>query len=217
MNCGVYSITSPSGRRYIGSSKNMRARWAQHRVDLRRGVHHSEQLQRAFLKYGLDAFVFAPLLYCDESMLKHYEQTALDALQPEYNGAKVAVWSPGRPASEESRAKMRREFSDETKKKLSAARRARPPASLETRTRISNSLAGMKKTHESISKRRQTDALNPKVRSHKQSGLPVGITRKRQKFCARATINGRRVTVGVFETVEQAVSARAAALLGGGQ
>lgn len=214
MNCGVYSITAPSGSCYIGSSKNIRARWAQHRVDLRRGAHHSEQLQRAFLKYGLDAFVFAPVLYCSESMLRHYEQTVMDAVHPEYNGSKIAVWHPGRPASDAAREKMRRDFSDETKKKLSDARRARPPASLETRTRISNSLAGMKKTHESIAKRRETDAMNPKVRSHKQSGLPVGVTKKGQKFWARATIDGRRVAVGVFATVEQAVIARATLLMG---
>ncbi|RYX81047.1 hypothetical protein EON83_25820 [bacterium] len=45
-----------SGRVYVGSSVHIAQRWAQHRRHLRLGQHHSPFLQRAWDKYGPDAF-----------------------------------------------------------------------------------------------------------------------------------------------------------------
>lgn len=214
MNSGIYSISSPSGKRYVGSSKNIKARWAQHRTDLRRGVHHSKQLQLAAKKYGVAALEFNVLLLCNQDKLIELEQMAIDELRPEYNGTKTAVWNPGRLASPETREKMRRVFSPETKKKLSEARKNRQPQSDETKQKISASLIGRKKTQESITKKLATEAENPRVRSHKKSGLPVGITAKRHRFWARATVNGVRVVIGTYATVGEAVEARASFLMG---
>lgn len=58
--CGVYLIISPSGRRYVGSSINIRERWAEYR---RKG--HKSFLQNSFIKYGYDAHVFKVLFECD--------------------------------------------------------------------------------------------------------------------------------------------------------
>lgn len=57
---GIYTIThTATGRNYIGSSINVQQRWLDHIRTLRRGVHKSSHLQRAWDKYGADAFSFA--------------------------------------------------------------------------------------------------------------------------------------------------------------
>lgn len=58
--CGIYQIKNlVNGKVYIGSSVNIRARWAQHRSDLRKARHHSAALQRAWDKYGSAKFEFS--------------------------------------------------------------------------------------------------------------------------------------------------------------
>ena len=56
---GVYTITAPSGSKYVGMSLvSVEARWKSHRKDLKRGVHKCKGLQRAFLKYGIENLSF---------------------------------------------------------------------------------------------------------------------------------------------------------------
>lgn len=50
--CGVYQITSPSGKYYIGRSENMYRRMLNHVSDARQGKHFNLKLQRSFDKYG---------------------------------------------------------------------------------------------------------------------------------------------------------------------
>lgn len=55
--CGIYSITnSNTGKKYIGSSKNIQKRIKEHFADLRSGVHHATPLQNSFNKHGEDVF-----------------------------------------------------------------------------------------------------------------------------------------------------------------
>jgi hypothetical protein len=59
MTCGIYRITNTiDNKSYIGSSINIEKRWREHNNSLLRGQHHSSHLQRAYNKYGLDAFGF---------------------------------------------------------------------------------------------------------------------------------------------------------------
>lgn len=89
-NTGIYAITSSSGKQYVGSSKDLKARWRIHRTDLRAGNHHNTPLQGAFNLYGEEALIFSVLLYCDAHDLLMYEQRAIDVLKPEYNICKTA-------------------------------------------------------------------------------------------------------------------------------
>ena len=90
MNCGIYTITSPSGKLYLGSAVNFTDRWNLHLSNLRTNTHHNKPLQRAFDKYGEDGLVFKKLLICEKKDLLIYEQRAMDILRPEYNIAKIA-------------------------------------------------------------------------------------------------------------------------------
>ena len=129
MNSGVYEIRNRvSGKHYIGSSVNLKARWTSHLSALRHGKHWNSYLQSAFVKYGGEAFELSVLEYIkDISQLISREQYYLDTSYPEYNIALVAG-SPmlGRSFSAEHRrkigmAKMGHSVSAETRAKISAA------------------------------------------------------------------------------------------------
>ena len=108
MISGIYTITSPSGNFYVGSSIVFGLRWADHLKQLRRGDHHNPQLQRAFNKYGESGLVFKKLLICKPEDLLFYEQRAIDILKPRYNANPIATSNLGRkfgPRSTEAKLK----------------------------------------------------------------------------------------------------------------
>ena len=77
----IYAIRNRvNGHAYIGSTKGYKARWHAHRSTLRRKVHHSFVLQRAWDKYGEEAFEFKILLVCPLELRIFYE-TRLMALE----------------------------------------------------------------------------------------------------------------------------------------
>lgn len=89
---GVYVITCvPNGKRYVGSAaKSIAARFRQHRYRLRRGDHHSPQLQAAWNKYGEKAFHWGARDFCSPQDVLIREQRLIDALQPEFNTVPLA-------------------------------------------------------------------------------------------------------------------------------
>lgn len=107
MNSGIYTITSLSGKMYVGSAVNFKRRLSIHWFDLRIGQHHSRPLQAAYDKYGEENLNFSKLLVCGKEDLLFYEQRALDILKPEYNVCKVAGSRLGAKASPETRSKQR--------------------------------------------------------------------------------------------------------------
>ena len=60
---GIYKIINKiNGKYYVGSSVNIKDypnnRWSRHIADLNANRHHNDYLQRAWNKYGQDAFEF---------------------------------------------------------------------------------------------------------------------------------------------------------------
>lgn len=111
MNCGVYKITSPTGKFYVGSSVDLLKRKNTHFSHLKNGKHHNINLQRAFKKYGVENLKFEIILYCSKNNLLFYEQLILSNFKPRYNCAKVA----GSPMAN-------RKHTYETKQKMIQAR-----------------------------------------------------------------------------------------------
>lgn len=102
---GIYTITTPSGKFYVGSASNFSERFRVHRHRLRSGKHHCLPLQNAFHKYDLDGLKFEILLVCDKKDLLMYEQRAIDTLNPQYNACRVAGNRAGHTPSIETRKK----------------------------------------------------------------------------------------------------------------
>jgi len=85
---GVYLIRcEPTGKFYVGSSKSIHQRWAQHRAKLRKGKSVCLGLQRAWVKYGEAAFTFHVLEECEPQRLtlELREQHFIDTLRPALN------------------------------------------------------------------------------------------------------------------------------------
>ena len=59
---GIYCIRcNANGKVYVGSAVNMARRWQIHRNSLNRGDHHSQHLNRAWVKYGPAMFEWSVL------------------------------------------------------------------------------------------------------------------------------------------------------------
>ena len=76
---GIYEIKCfANGKRYIGSSKNIKSRWATHRATLESGQHYNKHLQYCWNKYGKRRFQFSILEECVSKQLLEREQFYLD-------------------------------------------------------------------------------------------------------------------------------------------
>ena len=155
---GVYCIRNAvNGKFYIGSAVSFKKRWETHKSQLRRGVHHSILLQRAWNKYGEAAFEFR---VCEYTLPEHavaVEQVMLDyykSADPQYgyNISPTAGSTLGVKHSAEAIAKISAwKPSPETRAKISAAQRGRI-VSAETRAKISAAKQGVKRSAETCAK-----------------------------------------------------------------
>lgn len=173
---GIYAITNTlNGKKYVGSAVNLANRLTFHRWELRKQRHHSIKLQRAWNKYGEDAFAFAPLLLCAKKDLIFYEQRAIDALDAAKSGYNVlakagsalgfrhtpetrkrmSVASKGKVMSDAMREKRRQQMLGKTQ-----------PA--EVRAKISAAMRGHKKPQsviDALHAREVSAATREKIRS----------------------------------------------------
>lgn len=99
---GVYSISTPNGSFYVGSSNNIYRRWSEHRRNLRGGKHHSERLQAAWNKHG-NNLMFSIVCECGVEQLEEMEQKYIDSMKAELNTTHYVnnVW-----CNPETRAKL---------------------------------------------------------------------------------------------------------------
>jgi len=90
----IYAIQNKiNGKRYIGSTVNLYNRKHKHLGELRKNIHHSSILQRAYNKYGESAFGFIvldTLKATDEEEIHKREQEYFDLLNPAYNISRIA-------------------------------------------------------------------------------------------------------------------------------
>ena len=83
---GVYKITNTvTGDFYIGSSNDVKRRWAEHKCTSTWKNNPNNQLYKDMQKYGVDKFVFEILEEVEESFLKEAEQQFIEKLNPTYN------------------------------------------------------------------------------------------------------------------------------------
>ena len=185
---GIYVIIHrESAKAYVGSSMGMDARWRWHLSQLRRGIHCNRMLQRAWTKYGEEAFSHEVLDTVGSAACLHVRETywinALGACHPQtgYNLAPVGGSCFGFKHSAETRQKMSevrsaytspetrrlrglawvgRKHTEETKAKMAAAGRLRR-LSDEQKARISAVHKG--KTLSEETRRKLSEARTGKV------------------------------------------------------
>lgn len=142
--CGIYKITSPSGRIYIGEAVNIKRRWRHYK-----GMYCVRQprIYNSLVKYGVENHIFEVIEECDLDDLKcrerfwqeFYEVLSPKGLNSQYTECgekkqvhteetkrKISEATTGKTVSEESKKKMRKAkegfvFTDEHKRKISVA------------------------------------------------------------------------------------------------
>ena len=130
---GIYAIDCLANKkRYVGSSKNLQGRKAEHLRRLRKNDHANRYLQFAWSKYGEDKFIFKTLLICSKEELLFYEQKFIDLFETYGKGFNL------RPKAENN---LGVRYSEEICKKNSEAHKGRI-VSLATRKKLSESLKG---------------------------------------------------------------------------
>lgn len=160
---GVYLIINTlDSKAYVGSSLNLRKRFALHKYHLRANAHHSPHLQNAWNLHGEENFQFAIIKIIDDKKMRlAIEQTFINIYHQcnkLYNGTLIATSCEGIKRSEETKVKLRlamqdtkrKEFiialgkapkSEEQKELMRIAALRRPPISDETRNKLRESSA----------------------------------------------------------------------------
>ena len=83
---GIYKITNTiTGDFYIGSSKNVKHRWAQHKCKSRWNEHPNNPMYIDMQKYGVEKFDFEVIEEAEIGQLKEKEQQFIETLKPTYN------------------------------------------------------------------------------------------------------------------------------------
>ena len=99
---GIYTITTPNGSVYVGSSCNIKLRWSGHKSRLRYNKHHSQRLQAAWNKHGSN-LKFEIVCECEPKDLEVKEQLYINNLRAKLNTTPYVgnVW-----CNEETRHKL---------------------------------------------------------------------------------------------------------------
>ena len=87
---GIYKITNAiTGDFYIGSSKDVKRRWAAHKWPSTWNEFPNYPMYQDMRKYGIDKFEFEILVEVEEDKLKETEQYFIEKLQPTYNNRRA--------------------------------------------------------------------------------------------------------------------------------
>jgi group I intron endonuclease len=177
---GIYKITSPSGKVYIGESKDIFKRWYYYKK-----MHCVSQvhLYNSFLKYGIESHKFEIIMECSLEDLKYFEscfQEIYRAVEKGLNLVYTKHYEKKQIRSEYTKKKARESMknlykngyvnpmqgkthSEETKEKM------RKPKSEETKRRMSESKKKLFENPAAIEKNRAAQKKaysNPEVREN---------------------------------------------------
>lgn len=145
--CGIYKITSPSGRIYIGQANDVYFRWKYYR---RLQCKTQSRLYNSFLKHGVENHIFEIIYQCKSEQLNYFEKHYVDLFQT-FNTENGLNLRDG--------GGSKGNLCEETKRKLSEGRKGEKnhnfgkPHSEETKQKMSKVRRGRKQSPEHIRKR----------------------------------------------------------------
>lgn len=124
---GIYKITSPTGKIYIGQSVDIEARWAAYFKLRAKG---QAKLHSSLIKYGPESHQFEILLECEQSCLNEKERFYQEQYDTLRNGLNCRLTKTNDksgktlPFTKEHKAKLKQaranvKFTDTRKKRMS--------------------------------------------------------------------------------------------------
>jgi group I intron endonuclease len=151
----IYKHTSPSGKSYIGLTKDYERRCQQHQVE----NSGCPLFAAAIKKYGWDNFTH-------ELLIEHISLKEANALEIHYIAEHQAFGPNGYNLTEGGGGQSGRQASDETKTKLSSARRDRITTDV-TKAKMSAARKGKARSDESKANQSAATRSIPKSAEHK--------------------------------------------------
>jgi group I intron endonuclease len=216
-SAGIYQWrNSVNGRAYVGSAVNLDRRRQQHEKDLKRGAHVNQKLQRAWTKYGAEAFAWEVIEHVlDRAELLAREQFWIDqkrCVSYGYNIAPVAGSMLGFKHSEESRIRMSKAqagktMSPEVIEKIAAALRGRPK-SKEHAAKVGKAAKGRKHSQDcrdrmSAARKGRTSGPCKEETKKKIAAAQQGVPRKpwtdERKMAVSLAMTGRKMSPEAIE------------------
>ena len=114
--CGIYKITNTiTGDFYIGSSNDVKRRWAAHKCKSIWNDNSNKQLYQDMKKYGTDKFAFEIITEVEIDKLKEAEQHFIETLKPTYNDKNAKGIDAERYKESHKKANKKYEKSDKGK------------------------------------------------------------------------------------------------------
>lgn len=188
MSSGIYCILcTANGKRYVGQSRNVQKRLSGHLSKLRHGQHHNIHLQAAFQKYGAESFETAILELCEEGMLDIRERTWISYLQATNHDFGF---------NHESGGTTKKQSSDETRARISEARRKRH-ISDETRARVSKTMRQLfanPETRAKMLRNHHGRPHTPEARARMSEGLRQRYTNREARAKLSEALRGKKHT-----------------------
>jgi len=169
--CGVYKIESPTGKVYIGSSKNIVARWRRYKnLECKK----QSKIYNSLLKHGAENHAFKILVQCTFDELFEYEHLYSLYYDSVRNGLNCQI-----PSFKEVKAIT----SNETKEKISQSNKGKK-LSQETRTKLSKAKMGQPSWNKGL---KYSQERLDSVRSHRkpvseETKLKMSISAKNKKL-----------------------------------
>ena len=203
---GIYKIQSQikQERIYIGSAIDIKGRWRVHLHTLRNNKHHSKKLQRHYNKYSESDLIFIIIELCLPEFLIVREQYYLDTLKSYFNNCKIAGSPLGVKHSEENNRKNSerlkgRQFSIETRKKISDAKKGKKREMISDETRKKMSIVKIGHFVSDLTRKKIGDANRKRIISE--------ITR--EKFRNRIVYNkGLKMSEEQKQKISKALTGR---------
>ena len=219
---GIYAIVHiASGRRYVGSAQNVNGRFRSHRYMLRKGIHHSVKLQRAWKKYGPEAFSWTIIeTVPDLALMIGREQHWMDhhfAVRDGFNVHPNASGPRGHKMSAEIKAafsaarkgRLKGPQSAEHRANLSAARMG-SKWSMEDRAKMSARLMGKPRPEATRAKMRDVLTQRNKTPEMRAVSAKNGAASKGRKPTLEARAKMSAAGKGKPKTPEHLAAIRAA-------
>ena len=194
VNCGIYKITNPKGRIYIGQSTNIRKRRNAYRKST---CNDQRRLYNSIIKYGWETHVFEVIHNCDAQDLNRWEKyygDLYDCRNPEV-GLNIREYGNHGKHSEETCKKIGaihkgKKISDAHKEALSRANKGKI-VSEETKHKLKDSSTRLS---EDISKRNTAEGNGMWGKKHSEE------TRRKIGLKSVGRIHQRRTAFMLLNT-----------------
>jgi group I intron endonuclease len=187
--CGVYEIINKiNGKKYIGQSINIMARWKDHIKVLNQNRSSCRLLQRAWNKYGENSFTFNILEQCSEDQLDDIEIKYIQMYDTINNGYNI-----------ESGGNAQKHLSEETKQKLREAHIGRK-ASEETRQKMSES---RKKDNNPMYGKHHSEEIKKRISENNKGKTGHEITQEQRELLRNINL-GKTLSQAAKDKISQA-------------